>query len=128
MLKYRLCTRKLVWGFKVLLPAKDLSQFFFCIFQYFSLMVRQVVSCAVDIEVKHRHSRLIRGAFPSMAPGSRTLERARNCCRVFLFEYAFFKVKRVTRLRDLCAPLPLLMLTCTIFSEFLLWQCVKLMR
>src|SRR5258708_8148512 len=60
----------------VLRPAEFLAQLGFRLLQALLLRCRQVAAGAVDVEVQHRHRRLIGRALAALAAICRALERA----------------------------------------------------
>lgn len=77
---------------------EGLPQFNFSAFQNLLLSLRQIFPSAIDVEVQHRHCRLIWRAFAPFAPFCRTFQRQRNTMRVIPFKDVRLKIERVTAL------------------------------
>jgi hypothetical protein len=83
---------------------KHISQFVFSLFQNALLLLWKVFPGAIDVEVQHRHRRLIRRAFAPFAMVGGAFERERDLAGIFRFENSSFEIECVAMLRDFGRP------------------------
>jgi hypothetical protein len=74
---------------------KDVAQFIFRLFQNTLLFLRQIFPGAIDIEVQHRHGRLIRPRFTALAPFGGAFQRKRNLPRTPGSKHFRLQIQRV---------------------------------
>jgi hypothetical protein len=74
---------------------KDVAQFIFRLFQNALLSLRQIFAGAIDIEVQHRHGRLIRPRFTALAPFGGAFQRKRNLPRTPGSKHFRLQIQRV---------------------------------
>src|SRR5262249_54181660 len=87
---------------------KRFPQFRFGSSQNILLLFRKARTSAVDIEIEHRHRRLIWRALAPAAGLGRAFQRKRNPARVALSENFSFYIQRVAALRYFARPVPFL--------------------
>src|SRR5438874_12693941 len=67
---------------------------------------RQIFSGAIDIEIQHRHCRLIQRAFAPRAPLSGAFQGKRDLTRIFFFKDIAIEIKGVAMFRYFRRPTP----------------------
>src|SRR5579875_2125780 len=65
-----------------------------------------MAAAAIDVEIEHRHRRLVGLCLAAPAAIGRTLQRARDPFRVAPSEYARRQIEGVALARDAARPLP----------------------
>ena len=91
---------------RFLCSAKDIAQFVFSVFENTFSCLRQIFSGAIDIEIQHRHCRLIRRAFAPRAPLSGAFQGKRDLTRIFFFKDIAIEIKGVAMFRYFRRPTP----------------------
>ena len=86
--------------------AEDIAQFVFGVFENTLSCLRQIFSGAIDIEIQHRHCRLIRRAFAPRAPLSGAFQGKRDLTRIFFFKDIAIEIKGVAMFRYFRRPTP----------------------
>ena len=89
-----------------LCSAKNVAQLVFGVLENSLLLLRQIFSGAIDIEIQHRHCRLIRRAFAPRAPLSGAFQGKRDLTRIFFFKDIAIEIKGVAMFRYFRRPTP----------------------
>src|SRR5262245_8006903 len=89
---------------ETLCAPEGFAQLAFGALQHILAVLRQAFAAAVDVEVEHRHRRLIGCALAALAGNCGPLERLSDCARAFQFENPTLEVEGIASLVDPGGP------------------------